>query len=95
MIGPKFDQLKLMESHQRVSPAADPEFVVEKITGPQFNFNFRFGEVIDKNIEQLRVLNQSYLPVQYSETFYKGVIERGPKFAYFGNKLLIHFSVFQ
>lgn len=68
-------------------PEEDEEYKVIKLKGPNFDFNFRYGEVSDKNIEQLRTLNKSILPVQYSESFYKGVLERGTKFAYFGKYL--------
>jgi len=61
----------------------DVEYKVTKIKSRDFDFNFRYGEVIDKNIEQLLTINKSILPVQYSEAFYKGVLERGRKFAYF------------
>lgn len=75
-------------------PEEDEEYKVVKMKGPSFDFNFRYGELIDKNIEQLRTLNKSFLPVQYSETFYKGVLERGPKFAYFGKFILLTFLAY-
>jgi hypothetical protein len=47
------------------------ELTQEKIKGKDYDFNFRIGEIIDKNIEALRVLNKKTLPVIYSPKFYQ------------------------
>jgi hypothetical protein len=47
------------------------ELTQEKIKGKDYDFNFRIGEIIDKNIEALRVLNKKTLPVSYSPKFYQ------------------------
>jgi hypothetical protein len=47
------------------------ELTQEKIKGKDYDFNFRIGEIIDKNIEALKVLNKKTLPVTYSAKFYQ------------------------
>eukprot|EP01039_Chlorochromonas_danica_P003095 gene3095-3385_t len=37
--------------------------------------SFELGEITPANIQQLRVLNINTLPVRYSDTFYKNIIE--------------------
>lgn len=43
----------------------------------------RFVGVIDKNIEQLRILNNTVYPIKYKEKVYEQVLKRGPEFSSF------------
>eukprot|EP01017_Pseudomicrothorax_dubius_P044221 TRINITY_DN7453_c0_g1_i9.p1 TRINITY_DN7453_c0_g1~~TRINITY_DN7453_c0_g1_i9.p1 ORF type:complete len:216 (+),score=61.63 TRINITY_DN7453_c0_g1_i9:176-823(+) len=49
--------------------------------------NISFGALNDKNVEQLRILNQVCLPVQYSEKFYRMVLQytATSRFAFFND----------
>lgn len=47
-------------------------------------YKFRFSEITDKNIENLKILNSSIFPIHYKDSFYQQVLKIGSKFSYFG-----------
>lgn len=53
--------------------------------------NIVFGDVTEKNVQQMRILNQAIFPVQYQEKFYESVIKAPPGFvrmAYYNDILV-------
>jgi hypothetical protein len=78
----KVDEKKILQYTE-----TEKEYEVERVETKNYTFSFRFGEVIDKNIEQLRIINKTIFPVNYKESFYEGVLKRGSKFSYYGKKI--------
>jgi hypothetical protein len=49
-------------------------------------YSFRFQGIIDKNIQQLRILNKYNYPQSDWEDTYTDILKRGPHFNYFGTQ---------
>ncbi|KAF0981635.1 hypothetical protein FDP41_012292 [Naegleria fowleri] len=47
------------------------------------NQKLRLMGVIDKNVEQLKILNNYIYPIQYRESIYEQILQRGPDFNMF------------
>jgi hypothetical protein len=61
----------------------------EKEEAPCKNgYSFRYQGIIDKNIEQLRLLNKYNYPPSDVEATYTEVLKRGPHYNFFGNTLI-------
>ena len=57
----------------------------EKEEAPCKNgYSFRFQGIIDKSVEQLKVLNKHIYPDSDKEAIYTEVLKRGPTFNYYG-----------
>ena len=78
----------------------DKELTLEKEYAPikmDFNkmeFKFRFGEIIDKNIEQLKLLNEHIFKLNLNDEFYNKILELGPLYNYFSKNFFILFFFF-
>lgn len=84
------DATKNLSAQERLKQELDHdmEFQSTMIKTKDYTFRFSYGEMNEKNIEQLRILNKNIFPVTYLDSFYENVLKWGTKFNYYGTAVL-------